>query len=58
MTWTVLGHELRLSDLFRSREMQQQAYLEYKEGRKRAFVAPPGGSMHGAGRAIDINPFR
>jgi len=50
-----LGHELRLSDLFRSREMQQQAHLDFTEGRKKAFSPPPGGSMHEAGRAMDID---
>jgi hypothetical protein len=53
-----LGHDLRLSDLFRSREMQEEAYQDYKEGRKRAFVAPPSGSMHETGQAININLFR
>lgn len=50
-----LGHDLRLSDLFRSYDMQHQAYLDYKEGRKTAFSPPPGGSMHEAGRAMDID---
>jgi zinc D-Ala-D-Ala carboxypeptidase len=50
-----MGHDLRLSDLFRSYDMQKQAYLDYKEGRKTAFSPPPGGSMHEAGRAMDID---
>jgi hypothetical protein len=50
-----LGHELRLSDLFRSYEMQRQANLDYVEGRKKAYSPPPGGSMHEAGRAMDID---
>jgi len=50
-----LGHELRLSDLFRSREMQQQAHLDFTEGRKTAFSPPPGGSMREAGREMDID---
>jgi hypothetical protein len=49
------GHNLRLSDLFRSYEMQRQAHLDYVEKRKRAFSPPPGGSMHEAGRAMDID---
>ena len=50
-----LGHDLRLSDLFRSYEMQRQAHLDFIEGRKKAFSPPPGGSMHEAGRAMDID---
>jgi hypothetical protein len=50
-----LGHNLRLSDLFRSYEMQRQANLDYVEGRKKAYSPPPGGSMHEAGRAMDID---
>jgi len=50
-----LGHDLRLSDLFRSYEMQRQANLDYVEGRKRAYSPPAGGSMHEAGRAMDID---
>jgi hypothetical protein len=50
-----LGHELRLSDLFRSYEMQRQAHLDYVEKRKKAYSPPPGGSMHEAGRAMDID---
>ena len=49
------GHELRLSDLFRSYEMQRQANLDYVEKRKKAYSPPPGGSMHEAGRAMDID---
>jgi D-alanyl-D-alanine dipeptidase len=50
-----LGHELRLSDLFRSYDMQKQANLDFTQGRKTAFSPPPGGSMHEAGRAMDID---
>ena len=50
-----LGHDLRLSDLFRSYEMQRQAHLDFTEGRKKAYSPPPGGSMHEAGRAMDID---
>lgn len=46
---------LRWSDLFRSYEMQKQANLDYLQGRKRAFSPPPGGSLHEAGRAMDID---
>lgn len=50
-----LGHELRLSDLFRSYAMQKEAHDDYVEKRKTAYSPPPGGSMHEAGRAMDID---
>jgi zinc D-Ala-D-Ala carboxypeptidase len=50
-----LGFGLRLSDLFRSYEMQKQAHADYVQGRKKAFSPAPGGSMHEAGRAMDID---
>ncbi len=50
-----LGHQLRLSDLFRSYQMQRDANVDYVEGRKKAYSPPPGGSMHEAGRAMDID---
>jgi hypothetical protein len=46
---------LRWSDLFRSYEMQKQANLDYLQGRKNAFSPPAGGSLHEAGRAMDID---
>jgi len=49
------GGQLRLSDLFRSYEMQLQSHLDWKTGRKSAFSPPPGGSMHEAGRALDLD---
>jgi hypothetical protein len=49
------GGTLRLSDLFRSRDMQLQANLDFVSGKKAAFSPPPGGSMHEAGRAFDID---
>jgi hypothetical protein len=50
-----LGFGFRLSDLFRSHEAQQQAHLDFVQGRKKAFSPPAGGSMHEAGRAMDID---
>ena len=50
-----LGHDLRLSDLFRTYDMQRQANLDFVEGRKKAYSPPPGGSTHEAGRAMDID---
>ena len=50
-----LGHDLRLSDLFRSYEMQNEANLDYVQHRKKAYSPPPGSSMHEAGRAMDID---
>src|SRR5437867_3884369 len=35
--------------------MQRQANLDFVEGRKKAYSPPPGGSMHEAGRAMDID---
>jgi hypothetical protein len=49
------GGTLYLSDLFRSYEMQLQAYLDYASGKKNAFSPPPGGSLHEAGRALDLD---
>src|SRR5687768_10225447 len=46
---------LRLSDLFRSYEMQRKAHEDYATGKKSAYSPPPGGSMHEAGRAFDID---
>lgn len=50
-----LGHQLKLSDLFRSREMQAAAHDDYVSGRKHAYSPPPGSSMHEAGRAMDMD---
>ena len=49
------GGELVLSDLFRSYDMQYQANLDYRSGKKKDYSPPPGGSMHEAGRAMDID---
>jgi hypothetical protein len=49
------GGQLFLSDLFRSYDMQLQANLDYRSGKKSAYSPPPGGSMHEAGRAFDID---
>jgi hypothetical protein len=50
-----LGFHLRLSDLFRSYDMQKEAHEDFVQGRKKAFSPPPGSSMHEAGRAMDID---
>jgi D-alanyl-D-alanine carboxypeptidase len=49
------GGQLFLSDLFRSYDMQLQAHLDFVSGRKKAFSPPPGGSLHEAGRALDLS---
>src|SRR6266849_5051354 len=49
------GGVLRLSDLFRSHDMQLGSHLDFVSGRKKAFSPPPGGSLHEAGRAMDID---
>ena len=50
-----MGYGIRLSDLFRSHDMQAQSHADFVEGRKKAFSPPPGGSLHEAGRAMDID---
>lgn len=50
-----MGFALRLSDLFRSYDMQKQANEDFVTGRKQAFSPPPGGSLHESGRAMDID---
>jgi len=47
--------DLILSDMFRSYDMQLQAHLDFKTGKKKAFSPPPGSSMHEAGRAFDLD---
>ena len=49
------GGELILSDMYRSYDMQLQAHLDFVTGKKSAFSPPPGGSMHEAGRALDLD---
>lgn len=49
------GGQLILSDLYRSYDMQLQAHLDYETGKKTAYSPPPGGSMHEAGRAFDLD---
>lgn len=49
------GGRFVLSDLYRSYDMQLQAHLDYKAGKKSAFSPAPGGSMHEAGRAFDVD---
>ncbi|MEI9920934.1 MAG: hypothetical protein WDO14_19385 [Bacteroidota bacterium] len=50
-----LKGQLILSDLFRSYEMQFQANADFVAKRKTAYSPPPGGSMHEAGRGMDID---
>lgn len=49
------GGRFALSDLFRTCLMQAQAHADYVSGKKKAYSLPPGGSMHEAGRAMDID---
>ena len=49
------GGKLRLSDLFRSYDMQTQSHNDYISGKKKAFSPPAGGSFHEAGRAFDLD---
>jgi hypothetical protein len=49
------GGHLYLSDLFRSYDMQLQSHLDFVNKKKTAYSPPPGGSMHEAGRALDLD---
>lgn len=49
------GGKLYLSDLFRSYDMQLQSHQDYVNGKKKAFSPAPGGSLHEAGRALDLD---
>lgn len=49
------GGHLYLSDLFRSYEMQLQSHLDWKTGKKKPFSPPLGGSLHEAGRSMDLD---
>lgn len=49
------GGHLYLSDLFRSYEMQLQSHKDYVSRKKKAFSPAPGGSLHEAGRALDLD---
>jgi hypothetical protein len=49
------GGRLFLSDLFRSFDMQLQSHMDFVNGKKKAFSPPPGGSLHEAGRAFDLD---
>jgi hypothetical protein len=49
------GGNLFLSDLFRSFDMQLQSHMDFVSGKKKDFSPPPGGSLHEAGRALDLD---
>ena len=49
------GGSFFIIDLYRSWEAQQEARKKFETGKKKAFVAKPGGSFHNAGRAVDIS---
>lgn len=49
------GGKLVLSDLFRSYDMQLGSHMDYVSHKKTAFSPPPGGSLHEAGRALDLD---
>jgi hypothetical protein len=46
---------LYITELFRSWDTQAKAREDYETKKKKAFVAPPGGSFHQAGRAVDFS---
>lgn len=49
------GGAFVLSDLYRSYDMQLQAHMDYVSKKKTAFSPAPGGSLHEAGRAFDVD---
>lgn len=49
------GGLVRVSDMFRTRAQQVAAHNDWRTGRKKAYSPPAGGSMHEAGRAIDLD---
>src|SRR6185436_4018048 len=49
------GNALVLSDLYRSFDMQMQSHLDFVNKKKKAFSPPPGGSLHEAARALDLD---
>lgn len=49
------GGHLYLSDLFRSYDMQYQSHMDWVNKKKKAFSPAPGGSLHEAGRAFDLD---
>lgn len=49
------GGRLLLSDLFRSFDMQLQSHMDFVNRKKTAFSPPPGGSLHEAGRSLDLD---
>src|SRR5262245_18772407 len=50
------GDRLSPSDLFRSYDMQAQSHRDFVSKKKKAFSLAPGGSLHEAGRAFDLDP--
>lgn len=50
-----MSADLVLSDMFRSFKMQFDANQDFVTKKKTAFSPPPGGSMHEAGRAFDMD---
>lgn len=48
------GGQFLVIDLFRDWDTQAENRKSYVTGKKKAFVAKPGGSFHNAGRAVDI----
>jgi hypothetical protein len=48
------GIDLRSIDTYRSWEAQAVGHQAYLDGKKAAYVAPPGHSEHGVGLAVDV----
>jgi D-alanyl-D-alanine dipeptidase len=50
-----LGGWFRVSDMYRDSALQAKAHNDFVTGKKKAYSPPAGGSMHEAGRAIDLD---
>lgn len=48
------GIDLRTIDTYRSWDAQAAGHQAYLDGKKAAYVAPPGHSEHGVGLAVDV----
>lgn len=51
----VTGQAVRVTSAFRTYEKQAELYADWINGRSRFPAAPPGGSAHESGRAVDID---
>lgn len=52
--YQLTGKKVNVTSAFRSSEKQAELYADYVAGRSPFPAAPPGGSKHEAGRAVDV----